>query len=385
MKNRRDIVLLVGLFLVLLLFVAFGPRMRPQESFGRTGSSRSAEADGTQALYLWLRDSGYDAQRLEYREFTLSEDDDALFIVNPSVFVANQASDEIRTWVENGGTLFIVQSEPDIFSSGLELLDDMAISRVPMTDTLQLNSLPLQQPLATDPAVREVTSDASQVFALNQNDYVTLLGSDEGPILVGMAQGSGYMYLSTNSAPFTNAGLRDERNAALLANLLRRVPAGGRIVFDEYHHGYFEPPTPTSTAFRSPVGWALTYGVLVIGLFLLLSGKRFGTAVPVREATTRRNSAEYVESMADMLLRAGKREYVQRHYYQQFKRALARPAGINPLLPDAEFVRELARFRSIDEPALLELLTTLRKTQPSEPALMRAVAQAYAFQEQYAQ
>ncbi len=134
--------------------------------------------------------------------------------------------------------------------------------------------------------------------------------------------------------------------------MLRRVPAGGRIQFDEYHHGFFTPPSTTRLVLGSPWGWAAAYAVLVVALYLLLSGRRFGRPVPLKEELTRRSSAEYIESMADLFQRGGKRSYILQHYHAAFKRKLAGPLGANPQLPDEEFVRELARYRDLDQPML---------------------------------
>jgi hypothetical protein len=90
----------------------------------------------------------------------------------------------------------------------------------------------------------------------------------------------------------------------------------------------------------------------------------------------RRSSAEYVESMADLFQRGGKRDYILKHYHNAFKRTLARKDGINPQLDDAEFVRELSRSHTFDEPALLALLARLRSTKASEAELVRAVSEA---------
>jgi hypothetical protein len=61
------------------------------------------------------------------------------------------------------------------------------------------------------------------------------------------------------------------------------------------------------------------------------------------------------------------------------KRKLARPLGVNPQLDDDTFVREIARARPVDEPALLALLGRLRAADPGEAELVRAVADADAY------
>src|SRR4051812_6868645 len=84
LKNRRDIFIIVGLFLALILFVALGPGRQPPPSDPETATTHSSADGGALALYNWARAMGYDARRLEYRPFTLEEDDGALVILNPS-------------------------------------------------------------------------------------------------------------------------------------------------------------------------------------------------------------------------------------------------------------------------------------------------------------
>jgi hypothetical protein len=123
----------------------------------------------------------------------------------------------------------------------------------------------------------------------------------------------------------------------------------------------------------------------VIALYLMLSGRRFGRPIPLQEELARRSSAEYVESMADLFQRGGKRDYILKHYHSAFKRALARKDGINPRLDDAEFARELARARDVNEPELLAVLARLRAAKPSEGELVRAVSDADTLAEAFVQ
>jgi hypothetical protein len=244
------------------------------------------------------------------------------------------------------------------------------------SSTLVIERAAPAQPVLDQPPPGKALVQTGRVLVPRRSDYVKLLGPPDGIVLVGIKHGRGYVYLSAASYPFTNEGLRDSENAALVLNMLRRVPAGGRIEFDEYHHGFFSPPSTGTILLGSPWGWAAAYALVVLAIYLIVGGRRFGRPVPLAEDVVRRSSAEYVESMADLFQRGGKRAYILRHYHAAFKRRVARPYGINPRIDDAEFVRELARFRELDEPALLALLTRLGNAQASEAELVRTVADA---------
>ena len=381
MKNRRDILILAGLFLALILFVAFGPGRRPEQAGPSGPTTHSSEGDGALALYNWTRAMGYDARRLEYRAFELGETDAALVILNPSREVKRAEARATLDWVERGGTLILADDTSALFGAGNALLDELAIDTAVYTAATRLERVEPAQPALDQPPVGAAPVVAERVLVPRVDDYVALLGQPGALIVAGVKRGSGYIYLSAATRPFTNDGLRDAENAALVLNMLRRVPAGGRVQFDEYHHGYFTPPSTTRTLLGSPWGWAAAYGALALALYLALSGRRFGRPVPLKEEIARRSSAEYVESMADLFQRGGKRAYILSHYHAAFKRRLARPAGVNPQLPDEQFVRELARARELDEPALLALLARLRGERLDEATLVRAVAEADAYVE----
>lgn len=383
MKQRRDMIILGALFATLIGFVLIGPRLRPPTPDPAEPTTRSSETGGAEALFRWVDELGYDAQRLEYREFALADLDAALIMLNPSEEISEVQAEEILDWVDRGGTLMLADDATITFSAPNALLDQLDVSFEVYTTTSTFEQ-PIQavsprQPVFTAPPVEVAQANTGRVIAApDRPDMVTLLGTDDAAVLTGLKHGRGYIYLSAATYPFTNAGLRDPGNAALVLNLLRRVPAGGRIQFDEYHLGYFEPPSTTSLVFGSPLGWALSYALLATVLYLILSGRRFGRPIPLQAEIARRNSAEYVTSMADLYQRGGKRDYIAQHYYTAFKRRLAKRDGIAPNTDDNAFVRELARLRQIDEPALTALLARLH-TARSEEALVAAVGEAQEF------
>lgn len=375
MQNRRDLIILAGLFLALILFVILGPRARPDQTGPDIPSSRSNAPTGALALYTWLGQIGYDARRLEYRAFELDERDAALIVLNPIETINQAHIDTLLAWVDGGGTLILADDSAIAFSASHELLDQLAVDRQVYTNTQTIERAPPAQPVLDQPPTGELVLKTGRVLVPQVDSYVKLAGPRDAAVVIGMKRGQGYIFLSSATYPLTNDGLRDADNAALVLNMLRRVPRGGRVQFDEYHLGFFTPPSPSRTLLSNPLGWALAYALLATGLYLLLSGRRFGRPVPVKEELARRSSAEYVESMADLLQRARQRGYILKHYHTTLKRRLAAPAGISPHLDDPAFVRELARFRTLDEPALLTLLGRLRAANVSEAELVRTVAQ----------
>jgi hypothetical protein len=237
------------------------------------------------------------------------------------------------------------------------------------------------QPALDSPPLTRPQVQASRILLPRRPDYTALLGTSDALVSLGLRHGQGYVYLFSTVYPFTNDGLADEQNARLVLNAMRRVPAGGRVLFDEYHHGYIRPPTAATPLTGNPIGWAGLYIGVAVGMYLLLSGRRFGRPVPLAEEVQRRSSAEYVESMADLFQRGGKTAYIGAHYHTQFRRQLARPYGINPQLDDDTFAFEVARVAALEgqEAAALRAVLQQLGQPPDDAALLRAISNADAF------
>jgi hypothetical protein len=382
MRQRREIIILAALFLALIGFTIWAQQAPAEDEVSVRPTTHSSRPEGALALYRWLDAIGYNVQRLEYTEFELDDTVDALFVLSPAQPFNRTQTDRLLEWVEGGGTLIISEDTPRLFGGGSAVLEALEIE-AGFPDGEQSSAIieraTILQPLLSDPPVQELLVRTDQVLTSERTDFVPIAGSSEATVLAGLKQGAGYIYISSASYPFTSAGLADENNAAMVLNLLRRVPPGGRILFDEYHHGYFTPPSLRTLILNSPWGRALIYALAILVLYLLLTGRRFGRPVPLREEVARRSSAEYVENMADLFQRGGKREYILRHYYVHLKRRLARPFGLSPAMEDERFVAELASVRDIDAAKLRELLTRMRQPPPDESTLLRLINEADTF------
>ncbi len=378
----RDIALLAGLLLTLGLFLAFGPR-RAEVQSNDIPSSHSVEPLGAQALYQWVGALGYDPQRLEYRAFELTERDAALLVIGPSQPISRREAESMLNWVDAGGTLIFAEDDRSGFPQSQALIDALDIEFRVFTETSTIDRVTARQPAFDSPAAVQARVDTGVMLVPRSDDMVVLLGTDQSPVLVGRVRGKGYIFISSSVNPFVNGTIGQSQHPELVVNLLRRVPRGGRVVFDEYHHGLVPPPTPAfggslALAFTSTWGWALMYLAAISALYLIFSSRRFGRAIPLAEESRRRSSAEYVEGMADLLQRGGKRAYIAQHYHTAFKRRVARRYGVSPSLDDAAFVQELGRFASFDAAALLTLLRQLR-ADTDEAALLDAVRRADAY------
>jgi hypothetical protein len=372
----RDLAVLVVLFALLIGFAAF--TFSRQAEVGRSDrgpafSTHSSAPTGVKALALWLDALGYRTSNLEYSAFNVPAAANLLVVVGPQVHFEPADALLLATWVSNGGTLVVAVD--DGFNGLLTTLGaTIAPLPGPAAPSLRqpfFNRPPLVDPLP--PVYAGISSpprNAVVHLAVETSPGVTV------PTLVSVRFGRGKFYLTTHVDAFTNAGLRNPANAALVYNLLRDVPAGGQILFDEYHHGFSQPPEPGRLLFRSPWGWALLYAAGIVLAFMALNGRAFGAPLPLADARPRRSTAEYVTSLANLLRRARQRGPIAQHYHDELKRRLARPYRINPAQGDLAFTRELARYREIDPDALFELLKSLNRDPSGERELVRLVAEA---------
>ena len=382
MRRWRDLLLILGLFGALIAFTVYGPGQNEPEQEGQPGSAHSAGPDGALGLQRWLESIGYDARNLEYSEWRIPDEAAVLFMLDPQrePVTAEDAAETLR-WVRDGGTLVLVDTTPTLAFGRNELLETLQATVVISDDIQAIDHARAVQPLLSTPPVISVPVNTSSALELRRDDYLPLLQTRLGDTLVGLQEGRGYIYLASTLYPFTNDGIQEPGSGPLLLNMLARVAPDAVVLFDEYHHGYRTPPTVRRVALQQGWGWAVLYTMLVVGLYIVLTGRRFGRPVPLRADVARRSSAEYVQSLAMLFRRAGKRSYVLAHYHSQLKRRLARPYGFVPPADDAAFVDELLRYRGItDEQAarLRTLLAQLRGT-VSEEQLVRLVRAADAF------
>jgi hypothetical protein len=346
----------------LIGFTVYGARRVAVDDTAPAGSTHSAAPTGAFALRSWLNDLGYNADPLQYTDWELSADTDALFMLAPGSdpITAAQADTTLR-WVQNGGTLVLIVPDEPLASVPNALMEQLGATIVVPDAEAEPSpiAVAITQPVLTTPPAARATVDDRAVVTLERSEYVPLVTTEQGDVLVGFAEENGYVYLGTSLAPFINASIREPDNPALVLNMVRRVPAGGNILFDEYHHGFQQVPNATRSALDYWWGWATLYAMLVTGLYVVLTGRRFGKAVPLPQDIQRRSSAEYAQSLGTLFRRAGKRSYIAEHYHDRWKRRVARPYGFVPSADDAAFVRDLAHHAALTDQQIVTVQRVL--------------------------
>lgn len=359
-RLSRDSWLAIGLVVVLAAVTVAAALQQTREMEPPPLASFSSAPNGARALFLWLGELGYIVSGDALEVFDIPEDVKLLFILEPTVSLTTPDWQVLDEWVEDGGTLVVAGQD---FAAGLAASHyefTLAYQAIPTTLTAQT---PL---LASPPLTATVHAQARAVFTTERSDFIPLLADEARAVMVAFEKGEGRVILSAAPFPFSNAGLKETGNPAIVLNLLSGLDQSDLVWFDEWHHGLRNTRVSATIAgpedwLRStPAGRSLLFVAVVIFVGLLLRGQLFGRPVPLPQDVSRRAPLEYITALANLSRRAGLRGVVLRQYHHWLKRGLGHRYRLNPTLPDDEYVKQLAAFNpNLDAAALRSLLARL--------------------------
>lgn len=347
-------------------------------------SSRSAGRLGTLAMYTWLQRLGLPVARLS-GSFDLSQTD-VLVEYDPSTSFSSADVDSIAAHLRGGGDI-ILAFGPESITVVSPLLQRLGVVPAGLE---QAGSATPAQPFDAADRVHDVPT-ALGYSLLPAPPLVPLLVQGGAVVAGGVSVNGGRAYVLADTQPLSNDGLRHADSATLVLSLLERA-RGGRVVFDEYHHGEGQAGSGgVSTIFAGPVGVAAALAALLVLVALALNGRRLGQPALATEQQPV-STAAYITAMGDLFARSRKRGAVAARYADDLKRHVSARSGTDPHLDDSTFVeslraagqdswrdveRLLARARMLqhgdpDEAALLQLardVDMLERTMSHEPAL----------------
>lgn len=378
-RLSRDAWLAIGLVALLIVVTVGAALLTAQaEETPPPLSSLSSAPDGALALRLWVEQLGYAISDSSLSRYTLASVVRLAFVLEPTQPITEDEWAELDEWVDGGGTLII---------AGDGLYASFAASHYEFdlryTRTLTLTA---QTPLLAAPALTTPLSIQTRTyFTTERTDFVSLVATQAGPVIVTFPHGQGRVILSATPFPFSNAGLKEAGNGDVLLNLLGLT---GHVNvrwawFDEWHHGLRPEQVggasqrgPEAWLFQQPAGQAMFYIAMVLFVALLLRGRRFGRPVPPAHELQRRAPLEYITAIANLNRRAGVRATVLGQYHQRLKRELGQRYRLDPHLPDDEYVHTLAKFNpALDAEALSALLAKLGKRSLSESEFLQIAAE----------
>lgn len=347
MRNRRDVMVLVGVLLTLAVVALVvrpaggGDGDDPRVSSFLTGSN------GAAALYMLMDELDIPARRL-LRTWSADSSRDALVLLAPSQPATPRDVQALRDWIEDGGTLLYGAGGAG-GSAGIDAMLGLELRRT-LPDTLGPLATVRWEGVAAFPAPHALAADIDSIsgFTLvfrgdskaltHASTEVLMRTADGDAAVVTLAVGSGRVIAWSDAAVLGNGSLRDG-GAVLFARAARAVTAdGGTLRFDEYHHGYREAkPLRALAAVLTGTGGgrALLQCLVACLALLLLAGARFGA--PVEEHTERRRSPiEHMQALAGAYERSDARGAARRLLLAGMERQLGRRViGGRAVLPPA--------------------------------------------------
>ena len=319
MKGRGWIVLGVLGALVLVLVLLRGSSTKGQSP---NHASTSDAVDGTSALRAYADALGYQSGSVE-GTFSLPTAAGLLFVFTPSNgFSADQVA-QLNSWMQSGGVVVYAAEAGD---PQLDTQFGLRRSRT---------GVPARAHAAA-PIFGGVEAvggaDTARAFKPAPTQ-VPLLRNDAGEVLgVRQAVGQGQLVALTDPLILCNGYLGKPDNGRFAADLMAMTPAGGRVWFDEFHHGAAASASPETAWMTTPWGFALLLAVIITFAGLAMRGRAFGPAIPLR-ARDDRSTAEYAVAVGSLLHRTGARRVTLEALLSATRRAVAQRVGLGADVP----------------------------------------------------
>jgi len=313
------VVVVVALLLSLLLLVlGTGPPSQNDDP-----SSRVAGRAGTLALYRWLGGLGFAVHRISGGFDTTASD--VLFIVDPRTSISASDASSVMGALAGGSDVVLAVS-PQSRLPATRLLDRL---RLHLHGTRAAGDSVPAQPFDAANRVHRVPMAGAEAIATGADLTPLLTQSGAVTAVAERIGGAGRAYVLASTFPLSNDGLRRGDSAGLVLSLLERA-RGGRIGFDEYHHGEIDVAASGAAAiFESPLGLSLLLAVAAVVAFLALGGRRLGRPLPGHDPAVVPSTGSYIEAMAGLYARAGDRGAVATRYAEELKLRLT-GAGAGP-------------------------------------------------------
>ena len=332
----------------------------------------SGSATGWLGLRWWLEDLGYRVDLVGRREFNLPSETRLLFVYPGQQPYTRPEALSVMEWVTRGNTLVLVG--PD---SSDTALTEMFGARPRVSPEAVGSRLVQRQPILPDTNAELGRLGLQPVLALDKAPQAIPVITTETdlPTAALMSLGKGVVWFLSPQHSLVNEQLRDPQQAQLALAILRTVPAGSRVVFDDYHWAGREAGVQTLTdwLYDTPTGWATLFIALTCLLYLLLQGIRLGRPLPSKVETRRREAAEYVTALAGLQRRAHIGQSVAAYHKRRLKLGLGRSLRLSPDLDDAAFLARLAEDGRLPPERLTaaRVLLAHLSRRPDEAGLVR--------------
>ena len=284
---------------------------------------------------------------------------DALFLQDLHKALTETEVKDIQDFVNTGGTLIVAGDDPVL--DGLFNVYGLKLHEFP--EKQEFSRRIADKPFFPVHPIDVIRARTRFVLEPMVNEVVALYGTEDGATVVTLRHGKGRVFFIASTYLFSRDGLKyDERNATFLYNLMSTLPRNARIGLAEkrYYTVETRPPDPfAALVFGTRGGLGAVYICLILFVFLMLRGRRFGKPLDVQERN-RRLSSEYVHAMTALYQKGDTRLEILKHIRDKFRADIGNRWRVSPNLDTPTFLEELAQRGAVDEnEELTNLLTDL--------------------------
>ena len=310
------------------------------------------------APYSVLQALNFRVTKIEAAQPARLDQLDVLFLWQLNEVLNVQEIEEIHYFVKDGGTLIVAGDHESLDS----LLSDYGLEMHRASKPLKISHRIPIKPIFPNRPMDEIYSTTNVAIRSMEREVAPLFGQETDYSVVTFREGDGRVFFISCPDIFTYFGLKDERNAVFFYNLMTTLPDRARIGLAESRYYAFDSPEIADPLFyllfKTAGGLGIVYIGLIVFLFLILRGRRFGKPLVVEE-THRRVSSEYVFAMTALYQKGNTRPAILKQIRDTFRFDLAERWHMNTNLETTTFVEEIAKRKPIDTDELRRLLTAL--------------------------
>ena len=338
------VLLVVVCIVILLAFVNRSPQSARHDAW--LPSSFNPVGAGNMALYQTLQDLNWpvDRWREPLSRLTYYGTGNVLVITRSPVGAKNtfseQEMDLLEDWVKEGNTLLLLGaldewSDTRIFLRQIGfMVPDKTTSLTDFIHSFQEEKRPSME-AEPEPGSGEsgtMVLPPSKPLPITYPAHAKILWQDHNdPYLIDVPIGAGHIICGASDRLLSNSFVEKGDNLAIILHLL--APGGQpphHLFFEETHHGFSAVYAMIRLLGNPGLRFAGMLALLGALAFLGTSLVRFGSVVPLQRESGR-STLEFVDSIADLYLRADLRnetiQYLFLETHQQLLRRLNLPPG----------------------------------------------------------
>jgi hypothetical protein len=352
--NRLTATLATAIFLIVSVLLAALSSRQSSDPLLRRPSTFFTDPSGARALFLVMQQLLPEAAQWR-RPLNLlpmpetSEAPSTLIVAGPARPVSTDEAEHLERWLGAGGQLILLSANgwpfrlraslnaterPGADAAEAEQVETLLSRYAPSlrwTGAGKINTAPAA---GSSVPAQDITLGWRRSFADTSTAKV-VAAANNAAIAVEIPVGQGRILAIADPMMASNAALRRSDNAVWLVNLAAGW-GNGRIVFDEYHHGFGHKRGTaelTGAFLMTPWGWCVLQ-FAAAGLLYIAYRRRFGR---IRElpAPDRSSPLELVDARAGVLQTAAAQglaaELIVQHLCQNLTRARSKTVDATDL------------------------------------------------------